>query len=92
VLERKENAYWKIEVSDFKTASMGFEKFQGEWYTTLRPDGKVDVLYAYTMYGNNILLYPFHLFFTKVLWKRYMWQVIENIRTLATQQAPYLHD
>ncbi|MEY3321528.1 MAG: hypothetical protein RLZZ417_1111 [Bacteroidota bacterium] len=29
VLERVENEYWKIEISDFKMPSMGFEKFQG---------------------------------------------------------------
>ncbi|MBL7791081.1 MAG: hypothetical protein JNK77_02065 [Saprospiraceae bacterium] len=33
VLERKENEYWKIEISDFKIWSMGFVKFQGEWFT-----------------------------------------------------------
>lgn len=92
VLEREENAYWKIEISDFKMPSMGFKKFQGEWFTSQRPDGRIEIRYAYTMYSKSILYYPFHLFFTKVLWKKYMWQVMENIRALTKLEEPYVHD
>ncbi len=34
VLERIENKYWKIEVSNFKSWMLGFSKFVGEWKTT----------------------------------------------------------
>lgn len=91
VLERKENAYWKIVVSDFKTYSMGFEKFQGEWFTEQLPNGKIQVRYVYTMFSHSLLMYPFHLFFTKVLWKSYMKQVMRNIIQLIREESPYLH-
>jgi hypothetical protein len=34
VLERIENKYWKIEVSNFQAWMLGFTKFTGEWQTT----------------------------------------------------------
>lgn len=92
VLERKENEYWKIEISDFKTWSMGFEKFQGEWFTTPLPDDKVQVRYRYTMFSNSRIFYPFHWLFTKLVWRNYMRHVLENIRYLTINDAPYLHE
>lgn len=92
VLERRENQYWKIEVSDFKTWSMGFEKFQGEWFTDQVEEGKVLVRYRYTLFSNSIVFYPLHWLFTKVIWRSYMRQALENIRKLAMRKAPYLHD
>lgn len=92
VLERKENEYWKIEISDFKSWSMGFHKFQGEWFTLPLPDGTVQVRYKYTMYSDSWLFYPFHWLFTKLIWRNYMRHALENIRTLATNEAPYLHE
>ncbi len=92
VLERIENEYWKIEISDFKTWSMGFEKFQGEWFTTQLEDGKVLVKYKYTMFSNSIIFYPFHWLFTKIVWRNYMKHVLENIRKLTIDEAPYLQE
>ncbi|NUQ26292.1 MAG: hypothetical protein HUU34_20265 [Saprospiraceae bacterium] len=92
VLERKENEYWKIEISDFKTWSMGFVKFQGEWFTTRLEEGKVLVRYRYTMFSNSRLFYPFHWLFTKIVWRNYMKHVLENIRQLIIQETPYLHE
>ena len=92
VLDRKENEYWKIEVCDFKTWTMGFEKFQGEWFTTATADGKVLVRYAYTMYSNSFIFYPFHWLFTKLVWRNYMRHALENVRQLAMSEAPYLHE
>lgn len=34
VIERVENKYWKIEVSEFQSWMLGFDKFVGEWKTT----------------------------------------------------------
>lgn len=31
VIERVENKYWKIEVSDFQAWMLGFSRFTGEW-------------------------------------------------------------
>jgi hypothetical protein len=92
VLERKENEYWKIEISDFKFWMGGFEKFQGEWITSLLPDGKVQIRYRYTMFSNGVLLYPFHWVFTKTVWRGYMKHVLENVRQLAMNNAPYLFE
>ncbi len=92
VLERKENEYWKIEISDFKTPSMGFVKFQGEWFTTQLREGVVEVRYRYTMFSKSIVLYPFHWLFTKLVWRNYMKHVLENIRKLTLEEAPYLHE
>jgi hypothetical protein len=91
VLERRENEYWKIEVSDFKTPSMGFNKFVGEWFTKEVGENKIEVTYTYTMHSSIATLYPFHLLFTKVIWKNYMKHVMENIKELAYSEAPYLH-
>src|SRR5690606_19383964 len=33
VIERIENEYWKIEVSEFQSWMLGFSKFVGEWET-----------------------------------------------------------
>jgi hypothetical protein len=92
VLERDENKYWKIEVSDFKTWSMGFEKFQGEWFTTQLQEGTVQVRYKYTMFSGSRIFYPFHWLFTKLVWRNYMRHALENIRKLTVNQAPYLHE
>ncbi|HEX5624421.1 MAG TPA: hypothetical protein VFX48_00275, partial [Saprospiraceae bacterium] len=92
VLERKENEYWKIEISDFKSWSMGFEKFHGEWSTRPIEEGKVEVRYRYTLFSNSILFYPFHWLFTKLVWRNYMKQVMENVRSLAMSDAAYLHN
>lgn len=91
VLERRENAYWKIEISDFKTWSMGFSKFQGEWTTERLSARQVRVCYRYTMFSHSVLLYPLHWFFTKVIWRGYMRQALDNVRKLAEEEAPYLH-
>lgn len=84
----KENEYWKIEISDFKTWAMGFEKFQGEWFTSQRPDGKVQVRYVYTMFSNSYLFYPFHWLFTKLIWRNYMKHVLENVENVGNEQRP----
>ena len=92
VLARKENEYWKIEISDFKMWAMGFTAFQGEWFTRQLEEGSIEVKYRYTMYSGNALLYPFHWLFTKLIWKNYMRHVLENIRQLTLEKAPYLHE
>lgn len=92
VLERIENKYWKIEISDFKFFAMGFTKFQGEWTTKEINNNCIEVLYAYTLFSKSPLAYPFHWFMTKVFWKIYMKHVIENVKKLAYSEAPYLHE
>lgn len=91
VLVREENHYWKIEICDFSSPMFGFEKFQGEWITTQLPNGKIQIRYIYTLFSNSLLFYPFHFLFTKLVWRNYMKHVLENVRKLAMDKAPYLH-
>lgn len=91
VIERIENKYWKIEVSEFQAWMLGFYKFEGEWKTTELETCKILVEYSYTLYFGNILLYPFNILFAKLFWKTYMERVMENIRQLAYSEEPYLY-
>ena len=92
VIERSENAYWKIEVSDFQSWTLGFQKFVGEWKTTeLAPDN-IRIDYTYSMHSDSALLYPVQWIFTKIFWRIYMKRVLENIRNMAYAREPYLHD
>jgi len=91
VIERIENKYWKIEVSNFQSWMLGFSKFTGEWKTTeLEPD-RILIEYTYTLHSEIALLYPLNLLFAKTFWKTYMKRVVENIRTMACAGEPFLY-
>lgn len=92
VIERIENKYWKIEVSDFKSWMLGFTRFEGEWQTTELEPNKILVEYTYTLYSNVTLLYPLNWLFTNTFWKAYMKRVLENIRQMAYTNEPYLYE
>ena len=83
VLERVENDYWRIEVSDFKSWMLSFYKFEGTWKTTELAPNSIRIDYSYTMYSSNPILYPLNWLFTKFFWKKYMQQVFESIRKMA---------
>jgi len=89
VIAREENKYWKIEVNNFQAWMLGFYKFVGEWETTQLDKNKILIEYTYTLYSNNPLLYPVNWLFTKTFWRKYMNQVLENIRKLVNNQEPY---
>ncbi len=91
VIKRIENEYWKIEVGNFTSWMLGFEKFVGEWKTTEIAAEKIQITYSYTMYSSSILLYPFHWLFTNTFWRIYMKQVLENIRQMINNNEPYLY-
>jgi hypothetical protein len=91
VIERLENKYWKIEVSDFKAPMLGFSKFVGEWQTTELEPNKILIEYTYTMHSDFALLYPLNWLFTKTFWRIYMKRVLENIRKMAYSNEPYLY-
>ncbi|MEP7198082.1 MAG: SRPBCC family protein [Saprospiraceae bacterium] len=90
VLERVENSYWKIEVSDFQAWMLGFSRFTGEWKTTEVEANKILVEYTYTLHSDIALLYPLNWIFAKTFWKAYMKRVLENIRSMAYNKEPYL--
>jgi hypothetical protein len=89
VIERIENKYWKIEVSDFKSWMLGFTKFVGEWRTTEIEENKILIEYTYTLHANTIWLYPLNWLFTHTFWRIYMKKVLENIRTMVENNEPY---
>ena len=91
VIERIENAYWKIEVSDFQSWMLGFSKFTGEWRTTELEPEKIRVQYTYTLHSDITLLYPLNWLFAKTFWKTYMKRVLENVRKMTINQEPYLY-
>lgn len=91
VIERLENQYWKIEVSDFQSWMLGFSRFVGEWRTKELEPNKVLVEYTYTLYSDVPLLYPFNWLFAKTFWRTYMRRVLENIRKMAYAKEPYLY-
>lgn len=92
VIERIENKYWKIEVSDFQSWMLGFYKFTGEWETNAISANKVQVYYTYTLDSQLALLWPLNWLFAKIFWKRYMIAVVENIREMIKNNEPYQYD
>jgi hypothetical protein len=92
VIERIENVYWKIEVSDFKSRMTGLSKFVGEWQTTELEPNKILIKYTYTLHSDIAVLYPLNWIFAKTYWKIYMKRVLENVRKLAYINEPYLYD
>ena len=91
VIERIENKYWKIEVSDFKSWMLGFSKFTGEWQTTELEPNKILIEYTYTLHSDVALFYPLNWLFAKTFWRIYMQRVLENIRIMAYNNEPYLY-
>ncbi|MFN8300327.1 MAG: hypothetical protein U0T75_14600 [Chitinophagales bacterium] len=89
VLERRENEYWKIEVSNFQAWMLSFTRFVGEWKVTELAPNKIQVDYTYTMHSDSALLYPFCWLFTKIFWRVYMNQVTGNIRKMAYTRELY---
>lgn len=92
VLERIENKYWKIEVSDFKSWMLGFYKFTGEWETTEIRENEIQINYTYTLHANAPLLYPLNWLFANLFWRTYMKRVLENVRKMAYCEEPYLYE
>jgi Polyketide cyclase / dehydrase and lipid transport len=89
IIERKENAYWKFEVSDFQAWMLGFSKFTGEWQTTELETNEILIEYTYTLHSDIALLYPVNWLFANTFWKTYMKRVLENVKQLAYSNAPY---
>lgn len=92
VLERVENKYWKIQVDEFRTWVLGFDKFVGEWQTTeLGPDS-IRVDYSYTLHAKSPLLALPQWLFARLFWPIYMKRVLENVRAVAYANEPYLYE
>ncbi|MEO8589357.1 MAG: SRPBCC family protein [Flavobacteriales bacterium] len=92
VIERVENSYWKIEVSEFQSWMLGFSRFVGEWRTTELAPNRIQVDYTYTLHSDVALLQPLNWLFAHSFWKTYMGRVLENIRRLAINGEPYRYE
>lgn len=92
VIERVENKYWTIEVSEFQSWMLGFYKFVGKWKTTELEPNKILVEYTYNLYAHTVFLYPLNWLFAKLFWKKYMKRVLENVRQMAYNNEPYLYE
>jgi hypothetical protein len=92
VLERIENQYWKIEVSQFQVRTLGFSKFIGEWKTTELNPNKIKIEYTYALHSKYVLLYPLNWLFANTFWKIYMKHVVENIRKMTDNKEPYQYE
>lgn len=91
IFERIENDYWKFQVDNFQSWMLGFYKFVGEWKTTELEPNKIQVDYSYDLYSNQPLFYPANSLFAKLFWKKYMKQVLENVKQMAYNNEPYLY-
>ena len=91
VIERIENQYWKIEVSEFKSWMLGFSKFVGEWRTTELEPKQILIEYTYTMHAEAAWLYPLNWLFTKTFWRVYMKRVLENVKVMAEGEETFLY-
>ena len=91
VIERVENQYWKIEVSEFQSWMLGFSKFVGEWRTTERKENEILIEYSYTLHSDVIWLYPLNWLFAKTFWRIYMKRVLENVKKMAYSNEPYTY-
>lgn len=89
VLERIENRYWKIQVSDFKAWMLNFTTFTGEWATHELEPNRIQIDYTYTLYADSAWLYPFNWLFARAFWPVYMKRVLENVRQMAYNEEPY---
>lgn len=89
IIERVENSYWKIQVSDFQSWMLGFSRFVGEWQTTELEPNKILVEYTYTLHSDAPLFYPLNWLFTHTFWQTYMKRVLENVRKMAYNNEPY---
>ena len=92
VLERIENEYWKIQVNDFQSWILGFNRFVGEWKTIEVDKNEIQINYTYTLHGKGVLLYPFQWLFAKGFYKIYMRRVLNNIKKMIEDQEPYLYN
>jgi len=91
VIERVENDHWVIEVCEFKAWMLGFHKFTGIWKTSEVSPGKIRIDYTYQLHNNIIIFYPLSWLFAHIFWKKYMWQVMNNIKELVRKEEPYLY-
>lgn len=91
ILERVENEKWVIEVANFQSWILGFNKFIGIWETTEIEKERIQIDYTYELHAKYFLLYPLNWLFARLFWKGYMKQVLRNIEQMIANKEPYTH-
>ena len=66
VLERIENKYWRIEVSEFKSWMFGFDRFTGEWATKEIGETRFKLIIAILLHARGYFWYPLNWLFVYV--------------------------
>lgn len=92
IIERIENKYWKAEVGNFKSWMLDIWQFTFEWTTTELSPNKIQINYDYTIHAKGFVFIPLQWLFAKVFYKKYMNQVLENVRRMAEGDEPFLYD
>lgn len=90
ILERIENQYWKLEVSNFQSMMFGFTKFIVQWKTTEFEPNKILIEYTYSLHSTIGILYPLHWLIAKTNWKVHIKRIVANIENLIANKEPYL--
>lgn len=89
VLERIENKQWVIQVDNFQSFTMGFEKFVGTWKCTALAPSKIQIDYSYKLHLKQRLLLPMAFLFAKIFMPLYMKNVLRNIEQMIKDEVPY---
>ena len=92
VYVREENKYWEWGIAKFYQPSFGFYEFRGSFLVEEKEAQSIDVKWTYRLFSNSFIAYPFHWFFTKVLWKGQMQIAVKNMKTYAESDAPFLFE
>lgn len=92
IIERIENKYWKVEVGNFKSWMLNIWKFTFEWKTKQIEPNKIQINYNYTIHGKGILLIPLQWLFANVFYKKYMKQVLENVKKMAEGNESFQYE
>lgn len=92
ILERIDNKYWKLEVGNFKSWMLNIYKFTFEWTCKELEPNKIQINYDYTIHGKGVVFIPFQWLFANLFYKRYMKQVLNNVRKMAEGSEPFIYN
>lgn len=92
-LVRKENEYWKWQLTEFKSWSFFFTKnIVGELFFEELEANQILVTWKYTFYSKNLLTQPISWLFTKIFWHGVQKVAIKNMIHLAQENEPYMYE
>lgn len=93
ILVRKDNEYWKWQVTDFNSWTLFFaKKAEGEWWILDGTEGNVKIRWRYTYRATSVLTQPFNWLFVKLLWRVVMKRGVIYMKDMAENEEPFLYD